>query len=64
MTDDRWPDRYSGAIVLDVSLSGMFEDSAVKAFHDTRFVSAQRNRRPVCALAQIEVRYNREERSR
>ena len=37
----RWPE----TIVLDASPSGRFEDSAVKAFRDARFVPAQRNGR-------------------
>ncbi len=56
--------RVSDVEVLDASPPGMFEDSAVKAFRDARFVPAQRNGRPVRALVQIEVKYDWEGRQR
>lgn len=56
--------RVSDIDVQDASPPGMFEDSAVKAFRDARFVPARRNGRPVRALVLIEVKYDWEGRPR
>ena len=44
--------------VVSAAPSGVFEESAVKAFRDARFSPAQKNGRPVRALVLIEVVYD------
>lgn len=50
--------RVSDIEVVSATPPGVFEDSAIKAFRDARFVPAQKNGRPVRALVVIEVVYD------
>ena len=50
--------RVSDIEVVSANPPGLFEDSAIKAFRDARFVPAQKNGRPVRALVVIEVVYD------
>jgi len=50
--------RVSDLEVVSATPSGLFEESAVKAFRDARFAPAQKNGRPVRALVLIEVVYD------
>lgn len=50
--------RVSDVDVVSAAPPGSFEDSAVKAFRDARFSSAQKNGQPVRALVLIEVMYD------
>ena len=50
--------RVSDVEVVSATPPGMFEESAIKAFHDARFAPAQKNGRPVRALVVIEVVYD------
>ena len=56
--------RVSDAEVINATPPGMFEDSALKAFRDARFVPAQKNGHPVRALVLVEVVYDWEGRPR
>jgi protein TonB len=50
--------RISDIEVVSSSPPGVFEESAIKAFRDARFASAQKNGRPVRARVVIEVLYD------
>jgi protein TonB len=50
--------RVSDVDVVSATPPGLFEESAVKAFQQARFVPAQKNGRPVRALVLIEVVYD------
>ena len=50
--------RVSDIDVVSANPPGLFEESAIKAFRDARFVPAQKNGRPVRALVVIEVVYD------
>jgi len=50
--------------VVSATPSGVFEDSAIKAFREARFAPAQKNGHPVRALVLIEVVYDWEGQSR
>jgi protein TonB len=50
--------RVSDIDVVSATPPGQFEESALKAFRDVRFVPAQKNGRPVRAMVLIEVVYD------
>lgn len=50
--------RVSDISVVSATPPGVFEQSAIKAFRDARFVPAQKNGRPVRSLIVIEVVYD------
>ena len=50
--------RVSDLSVVSATPPGVFEQSAIKAFRDARFVPAQKNGRPVRSLIVIEVVYD------
>ena len=56
--------RIGGIEVVGATPPGVFEESALKAFHGARFAPAQKNGRPVRARVVIEVVYDWEGRAR
>jgi len=50
--------RVSDIDIVSATPPGQFEESALKAFRDVRFVPAQKNGRPVRAMVLIEVVYD------